>query len=302
MILIADSGSTKTDWILSQDSEVSEGKDRFYQFKTQGINPFHQTEEQIQNILMNELMPELRFIFNSLDLPSDSSSMTETIEFLAFYGAGCNDATVSKMQKIFVRLLPKTKLEVAGDLLGAARALLEDEAGVATILGTGSNSCFYDGRTIVSNVPPLGYILGDEGSGASLGKLFMNGIFKGSLSKEIREEYLESQRLTYNDVIERVYRQPLANRFLASSAKFILQHIDEPGMKELVMLNFDNFFKYNISHYDGLGKRAISSVGSIAFYFKDYFVEVANANNYKVDKIFCSPIERMLDYHKKARR
>ena len=188
-------------------------------------------------------------------------------------------------------------VEVAGDLLGAARALCGSTSGIACILGTGSNSCFYDGKTIVKNVPPLGYILGDEGSGAALGKLFMNGIFKGRLPEAVRELYLREENLTYQEIIERVYRKPLANRFLASTAQFINRHLDLPELEALVQQNFELFFERNVCEYVCYGVKKVSAIGSIAYHFRNVFEKAAAKFGFEVDKVEKSPIRGMLAYH-----
>ena len=206
MILIADSGSTKTDWIVYTGNN---GNSRVV--STQGINPFHQSDIEIELILRNEVLPLLASILDNVETAN-------LIKYVAFYGAGCTESVLSKMQGCLSGIFAEANIEVAGDLLGAARALCGNKPGIACILGTGSNSCFYDGEKIVENVPPLGYILGDEGSGAALGKLFINGIFKGDLPTHIRELYLNEENITYAEIIEKVYRKPLANRFLASTS------------------------------------------------------------------------------------
>lgn len=290
MILIADSGSTKTDWILANEADAIKALDTYKIITTQGINPIYQSEETIAKIVSEELLTAVNQQFAE-------PFAHNTFAKVAFYGAGCTEAMYPKMQKVLSSALQCEAIEVAGDLLGAARALCGNAEGVACILGTGANSCFYDGKQIVKNVPPLGYILGDEGSGAVLGKLFMNGIFKGSLPSEIRDAYLAEAQLTYQQVIENVYRKPLANRFLATTSKFILRHIAEPSLQQLVRTNFDNFFEQNIVHYHEYSTRYISAVGSIAHYFRRFFEASAATHGYEVQKIERSPIEQMLRYH-----
>ena len=290
MILVADSGSTKTDWALCSNTVSREKfKPDVLRIQTQGINPFHQSRDVIMGIIREELLLKC---FEKFQL----NRISETISEVAFYGAGCNTTTIPLMRYCLQEVFPQAVIEVAGDMLGAARALYGKSGGVACILGTGSNSCFYDGRKIVRNVPPLGYILGDEGSGAALGKLFLNGIFKGDISGRIRDKYLEQAGLTYTDVIERVYRKPLANRFLANTSKFILENIQEDDLKRLVKFNFYQFFSKNIRHYDDLGNNKISAIGSVSYYFKDFFQEIADDFGYEVVKIERSPLMGILNY------
>ncbi|MDE6689371.1 MAG: ATPase, partial [Prevotella sp.] len=222
--LIADSGSTKTDWALGT-----------VRVRTQGINPFHQDATAIRAVLRDELTPQLE--------------ATE-IRRVAFYGSGVRPELEEKMVSILREFFPQAvEIEAHGDLLGAARALCGHEAGIACILGTGANSCLYDGKQIIGNIPPLGYILGDEGSGAVLGRNFLNALYKNRLSSSIREEFEATQAVKMADVIERVYRQPMANRWLASLSVFIHRHLCEPEVEALVMDNFRDFIVRNIVPY-----------------------------------------------------
>lgn len=286
MILIADSGSTKTDWIVYTGNN---GNSRVV--STQGINPFHQSDIEIELILRNEVLPLLASILDNVEAAN-------LIKYVAFYGAGCTESVLSKMQGCLSGIFAEANIEVAGDLLGAARALCGSKPGIACILGTGSNSCFYDGEKIVENVPPLGYILGDEGSGAALGKLFINGIFKGDLPTHIRELYLNEENITYAEIIEKVYRKPLANRFLASTSKFVYKHLDLPELASLVQHNFDSFFKHNVCKYARYGVKEVSAIGSIAYYFRNAFEVAAAKYGFVVNKVEQSPIRGMLAYHK----
>ena len=197
MILIADSGSTKTDWCIGSSFTI----------QTKGINPFHQSEEVIQQILTNELLPQM---------PEEV-----LIDAIYFYGAGCTPEKSPIIQRTLSHCFPQCTIEVNSDLLGAARALCGKSPGIACILGTGSNSCFYDGQQITSNVSPLGYILGDEGSGAVLGKRLVGDCLKKQLPEHICHSFLDTFGLTPAQIIEKVYRQPQANRFLASLTPFL---------------------------------------------------------------------------------
>ena len=183
MILIADSGSTKTDWCLADRGMIVSRKD------TQGINPFHQDEDEINRIIIEELLPVL----------GDAE-----IDEVVFYGSGCRAEKIVPMHNLLSDLFPNSDVEINSDLIAAARAVCGRNAGIACILGTGSNSCFYDGMKVVMNTPPLGYILGDEGSGAVLGRLFINALYKGELPPSIREEFTKSTNLSLSDIIENV--------------------------------------------------------------------------------------------------
>ncbi|MGN1262681.1 MAG: ATPase [Prevotella sp.] len=280
MILIADSGSTKTDWVLAEDGKIKKS------LSTQGINPFHQDCDTIGNIVSEELLPQIK---------------DTEIDALFFYGSGCREEFVPVMTSIFDERFASAKhIEVHGDLLGAARALCGKGEGIACILGTGANSCLYDGKDISKNTPPLGYILGDEGSGAVLGKLFVNAIFKKQLPDDIRDKFLSEYNLTQSEIIHRVYREPLANRFLASFARFIAQHLELEPLRQLVIDNFRSFFRLNLSDYE-CRHLPVGAVGSIAFYFAPEFKEAARLEGYRVGHILRSPIEGLLEYHSEER-
>ena len=248
MKLIADSGSTKTDWALVENGMVL-GK-----FQTQGINPFHQDDATIITILQDELLPHL-------------STFNSPVSTLYFYGSGLREEQKLRMNALFKKTFPSGTIFLESDLLGAARALCSREEGIACILGTGANSCLYDGENIVQNTPPLGYVLGDEGSGAVLGRLFMNAIFKDPQFVEIRELYMKETGLTMPLIINKVYREPLANRFLASTSSFIHQHLDNVLLRKLVKDNFRMFFQRNIVQYQRKDL-SIQAVGSIAWYYQ----------------------------------
>ena len=261
MILIADSGGSKTDWALV--GTPNDGFNVVLKVRTQGLNPFHQSEDIIFNVLETELKPALKESIRGAEL-SEPFDLISEVTSVAFYGAGCTADLSIKVRKALSKSFPLANVEVQSDLLGAARATCGHHAGIVCILGTGANSCLYNGNEIVENVPPLGYILGDEGSGAVLGKLFLNGIFKGSLSKEVGDAYLSWSGLTYPDIISKVYRQPLANRYLASISKFIHANLDKTELEELVLSNLSNFFEKNIMRYSKGSVYSISAVGGVA--------------------------------------
>lgn len=280
MILIADSGSTKTDWVLQSVSGP------LAHFHTQGINPFHQERSIIVGILNKELLPNLN---------------SDEVSSVYFYGSGVRPELESVMMALLKEMFPQARqVEAHSDLLGAARALCGHNYGIASILGTGANSCLYDGKTILQNTPALGYILGDEGSGGVLGKHFLHDLFKGVLSENICKEFEREYGLTMADVIHRVYREPMPNRFLASLAPFIHRHLSDPAIKRLVVDNFRDFFRYNIRPY-GLSNMKVSFVGSIAWHFREQLEEAAAAEGFFLGSILKSPIEGLLRYHLQAK-
>ena len=277
MKLIADSGSTKTDWALVENGMVL-GK-----FQTQGINPFHQDDATIITILQDELLPHL-------------STFNSPVSTLYFYGSGLREEQKLRMNALFKKTFSSGTIFLESDLLGAARALCGREEGIACILGTGANSCLYDGEKIVQNTPPLGYVLGDEGSGAVLGRLFMNAIFKDPQFVEIRELYMKETGLTMPLIINKVYREPLANRFLASTSSFIHQHLDNVLLRKLVKDNCRMFFQRNIVQYQRKDL-SIQAVGSIAWYYQQEFRETVMEEGYQMGQILKTPIEGLIKYH-----
>lgn len=291
-VLVADSGSTKTDWMLL-------GETGRKSFQTQGLNPVLMSEEQIVGILQCELLPELP---------------NEDCFEVFFYGAGVRPEFVGKMEQAFQKAFaagspfaaitphstlhnPHVTLHAASDLLGAARALCGHAEGIACILGTGSNSCLFDGENIVQNTPALGYILGDEGSGASLGKRFLNALFKGVLLELLRIDFQKETLLSLDEIIKKVYREPMPNRFLASFSKFIHLHLEEDeALRELVKDEFRRFFRHNIVPYQRRDL-AVNFVGSIAHHYEPLLREAACDEGFEVGLVVASPIGRLADCH-----
>lgn len=278
MILIADSGSTKTDWALVSNGQVVD------RVTTQGINPFHQNGDVIDAILRSELLPQ---------------TVAGSVREIFFYGSGCRPELELAMQRVLSRCFPHAAtIEAHGDLLGAARSLFGSQRGIACILGTGSNSGLYDGSQIVQNTPPLGYILGDEGSGAVLGIRFLNALFKGFLPSPLVDEFLEEQQMTMGDVIARVYRQPLANRWLASASPYISRHLHVPEVRELVNEHFRQFFRRNLVQYSDRDLH-VGAVGSIAWYYRELLAEAAELEGFVLGIVQHSPLDGMVAYHTK---
>lgn len=288
MYLIADSGSTKTDWCLCNESAI------LCEIQTQGINPYHQTEEAIEEVLRKELLPQLK----SQELIGKSSRQN-----IIFYGSGCANANAcNRIKEAIFKVLGTEEVTIHSDLLGAARALCGHEEGIACVLGTGSNSCLYNGKEIISNIPPLGYILGDEGSSAVLGRRLVGDCLKNQLPEAIREEFLTEYQLTQEIILEKVYRQPLANRFLASLTPFLSKHRDVPEVHKLLVESFTDFFIRNVKQY----RRPwlpIHFVGSIANAFSTELKEAAESLGMELGTILQSPMEGLIRYHtdKKAK-
>lgn len=216
---------------------------------------------------------------------------------LFFYGAGCNSPEKNRMiEEIFSEEMP-LRVAIESDLLGAARALCGRSAGVACILGTGSNSCFYDGSRIVEQVSPLGYLLGDEGSGAVLGRELVGDCLKRQLPAELTERFFQRFNLTAAEILEQVYRRPFPNRFLAGLVPFLSEEIAQPEIRELVRRNFERFFIRNLFHYTDVSNHSIHFTGSVAWYFRDILQEVAQSLHLQIGEICQSPMGGLVAFH-----
>jgi len=297
MKLIADSGSTKTDWTLLHDTGRRADEVFVKTFKTQGITPVHQSPAEIRQILVQELMPQLS-TFSRAELVHSKILETPLLSNINvfFYGSGCTPANVPMMKQMLGEVFSPQKVEVYSDLMAAARALCGHEEGIACILGTGANSCLYDGENIVQNTPPLGYILGDEGSGAVLGKLFVNALFKDAQFADIRDAYLAETKLTMPLIINKVYREPLANRFLASTSVFIHQHLEFRPLRQMVVDNFRSFFQRNLVQYQR-SDLPVHAVGSIAFNYQEELKEAAEKEGFTIGHLLATPMEGLIEYH-----
>lgn len=276
MLLIADSGSTKVDWRAIMDDGAVKS------IYTEGINPVFVSKEYIINILTLKLLPEIG----------------PNIKDVFFYGAGVLSVELSNvLNEAFQTVFPNSKCYSASDILAAARALCGHHEGIACIMGTGSNSCFYDGTNVVSNVKAGGFILGDEASGGVLGRKLISDYIKGLLPKEIETEFNKRYQLDYMKVVEMVYKQPLPSRFLASFSPFINEFKAHPHINHIIRSSFDEFFTRNIFQYD-YKKYDVNLVGSIAFYYQDILKEQAAKNGVRIGKILKSPIDGLVEYHK----
>lgn len=290
MILIADSGSTKTAWCLC------EGNERTY-IPTQGINPFQQSEKEICSVLSNELFPQIE---NS-HLASIAHNQEELTDIF-FYGAGCTkEKSPIVASALRSTISSSARIVVESDMLGAARGLCGRQPGIVCILGTGSNSCYYSGREIIANVSPLGYILGDEGSGAYIGKRLVGDILKKQLPEDICNLFFEETHETQATIIQKVYREPLPNRFLASLSPFCARHRENTAIHALILDCFKQFFKRNIDAYKALVPNGehdkVHFIGSIAHYYRNELAEAASVCGYKVGNILQAPLEGLTEYH-----
>ena len=250
--------------------------------KTAGINPYYQEEADIATTIGGELVPALGGVM---------------VDRVYFYGAGCAfEEKNRQVARAINRFIP-APVEVASDLMAAARALCGDRPGIACILGTGSNSCLYDGRRIVEQVSPLGFILGDEGSGAVLGKLFVGDCLKRQLPEALAREFMERYELTPALLLDKVYRRPFPNRFLASLSPFIHEHLSEPSVYRMVYESFRSFFIRNVRMYTGYQAYEAGFVGSVAYHYQEVLRAAASSVGVGVGAIMREPMDALARYH-----
>lgn len=276
IILIADSGSTKTDWVLCNGSIIVK------RVKTQGLNPTIQSSDEILAVLKAELA-------DNID--------TTAPQKIFFYGAGCAyDTANNRMKQALEAVFTTKEIEIYSDLLASARALCGHEEGIACILGTGSNSCLYDGKDIIDNTPSMGYILGDEGSGAHLGRQLVSDCVKKQLPKAIREKFMQEYNLDVATILERVYHTPLPNRWLASLTPFIQENKKNAEVHTMLKHCFTQFFQRNVMVY----RRSwlpIHISGGIGMNFSEEIRETAESLGLSVGNIVESPMEGLIKFH-----
>jgi glucosamine kinase len=277
MILIADSGSTKTHWGLADESSASP----VIEFQTSGINPFYQDRNSILHLLEKEFTWKIN-----------------TPLRLFYYGAGCSgfDSKAIVYEPLNTFFKP-TFLSVESDLMAAAHSLCQHEAGLACILGTGSNSCYYNGNEITKHVPSLGYILGDEGSGADIGRRLVADILKHQLPDEVAEHFFTTFHYTREEILEHVYKNPFPNRFLAGFAIYVRENISTPALRYMVKTGFNKFFARNIRQYPEAGNHPVHFTGSIAWHFRELLAESASENGFQVGLITQSPMDGLIKFH-----
>jgi N-acetylglucosamine kinase-like BadF-type ATPase len=276
MILIADSGSTKTEW--REVAETGNGKS----YISSGINPFFINREDITTMLEKEI-PEL-----------SSAGVSK----LFFYCTGVSNASKVEIVKgALASFFDIEELCIGSDLLGAARSLCMDQPGIACIIGTGSNSCYYDGRAIVSNVSPLGYILGDEGGGAVIGRKLVSGILKKQFPDEVIETFFRTYKYTPAQILERVYNMPFPNRFLGQFSRFIADNIQIPELQEIITSSFEEFIVRNVLSYPEARDYPVHFTGSIAYYFRPFLEKLLIEYRLRPGIFSLSPIDNLVKYH-----
>lgn len=277
MLLIADSGATKTDWRLITGKEIRS-------MSTRGINPYHSSEKEIAEEL------------GKLDFQGDERSIHE----IYFYGSGVANEEMKDIihRSLQTRIGVHPYIQVQDDLVGVARALFLDRSGIACILGTGSNSGLYKDGKISDKVPAMGYSLGDEGGGADIGKRLVNALHKRNLSDDLREAIITEEGLTMDQILENVYNKPHANRYLASLTRVAAKHIEHREIRDIVSSAFEDFIEKNISKYSEYSSLEIGFAGSVAYHFKEILAEVMQRHHLKINRIVASPIEGLITYHK----
>ena len=274
MILIADSGTTKTEWCLMDGSGNNE------KMVTSGINPFYQDSENIAFILQCEF------------------SVPQQLEAVYFYGTGCiNEEKQNVVKTGLSQVLDSGNYFLGSDLLGAAYSLCQDQPGIACILGTGSNSCYYNGSEIVANVSPLGFILGDEGSGGVLGKKLISDVLKKQLPQALIDDFFSTYQTTYAEILENVYKKPFPSRYLANYTKFLSKNIEYPEIQNIVLSGFSDFVTRNLLQYPDIEKLPIHFTGSIAFHFEAQLRKVIEGKQLTLGKIERAPMEGLIQYH-----
>ena len=274
-ILIADSGSTKTDWCLLQDNKKK-------RIVTQGLSPYFLDQAQISEIISKELAPKLKNV-----VPDE----------IFFYGTGCSNPNNAGIVKRAIREHFKTSVKVDHDLMGAAKALCGREKGVACILGTGSNSCFYNGKKIVKNSPGLGYVLGDEGSGAYMGKKVIQYFMYNTFDEDLMERFKAKFNTNAIEILDAVYKQPLPNRYLASYAIFLQENRGHFMVENIIEDGLNDFFFNHIYKYRESWSMPLHFIGSIAYGFKDVLKDLCDSYELQLGKVLKNPMEGLIKYH-----
>ena len=277
MKLIADSGSTKTDWkLITPSGEV-------FDYRSEGINPYFHTDDSVAK---------------TLEKISFAPYSHADIEEVFFYSAGSNTKkSVAIMKNGFSRVFTSAEIHIKHDLLGAARALFQNDSGLVAILGTGSNSCLYLDGEIETNLGGFGYILGDEGSGMHIGRKIVREFMNDLMPRDMQDIFLNKYRVTKDQIIYAVYKDAYPNRFLASFSRFASENIHHPYISEMVDDAFMKFFERYIIQYSEYKKYNLRVLGSIGFFFEKQLRSCSGRYGIRIDKIMKAPIEGLLEYH-----
>ncbi|MDZ7741170.1 MAG: hypothetical protein U5Q03_05310 [Bacteroidota bacterium] len=278
MLLIADSGSSKTDWAtLDKAGQVK-------YFETEGFNPYYKESEELHHIVEKELLPMIE---------------ADMVEEIFYYGSGCStDSKKMMVEDTLQQSFGHISVSIEHDLLGAARALLGRQEGIACILGTGSNSCYYDGNEIVENVPSLGYLYGDEGSGTYIGKSLITAYLQNKLPDSLRKGFEEKYNMSLEAILDASYNKGRPNMFLSSFSNFISGHISDEFLKNMVRTSFEDFFSLQLLKYSKHNRVPVSFTGTVAHVFRDILMKVAEKYKIKIDKIERKPIGGLVEFHR----
>lgn len=274
--LIADSGSTKSAWCLL-DGKIKR------KITTQGISPYFLNGLQIKEIVEKELLPKLR-----KQVPDE----------VFFYGTGCsNPENINTVKKALKAVFPKARIHVDHDLMGAAKALCGHSKGIACILGTGSNSCFFNGKKIVKNSPGLGYVLGDEGSGAYLGKKVVQYFMYNTFDPDLMDRFNAKYNTNMHEILDHVYKKPLPNRYLAGFVSFLDENRGHFMIENIIEDGFNDFFFHHICKYGESWTMPIHFTGSIAYIFRDVVKDMCQSYELQLGKIIQNPMDGLIQYH-----
>ncbi|WP_038007527.1 N-acetylglucosamine kinase [Terrimonas ferruginea] len=275
--LIADSGATKAEWSLVNGGKVKT-------INTQGISPYFLNTEQIRDLLLKELSPKLKNV---------------QVDEIYYYGTGCaNPDNVKLIKKALKHVFPDAYMEVTHDLMAAARALCGPDKGIACILGTGSNSCYYNGKKIMRNSPGLGYVLGDEGSGAYLGRKVLQYYLYGTFDDELRGRFDLTYMTNATEILENVYKKPLPNRYLAGFTYFLAENRGHYMIENIIEDGLNDFFFTHLCKYRETWKLPVNFAGSVAYGFRDVLAQLCQSYEFELGKVLQKPMSGLIAYHR----
>lgn len=274
-IVIADSGATKTEWWCKTERGSRT-------ISTEGLNPFYHSTESIADTINEHLLPELE----------------EPVDKLVFYGAGCDgESKIRIVCKALDQCFPSSEVIIHHDLLAAARACFHDKPGIACILGTGSNSCLYDGKQIVEHIPSLAFILGDEGSAGYFGKKLVNAYFRDEIPDELQQDLEQEYNMSLAHIQEGLYDGSQKSRFIASYSKFLGDHADHPFVGDMLCSGFENFIERIVLNYTNATDYEVRFIGSVAHAHQELITEILNRHQLITGKFIKDPMERLIEYH-----
>lgn len=278
MLLVVDSGSTKSDWVLVQDQEN-------LNFNTMGLNPYFHDEDTV---------------YNAIQANSELFHFTEVVTELYFYGAGCSAPHLNSIiERGLQRAFPNATIHVGHDLTACAYATYTGIPAISCIIGTGSNSCYFDGNVVSEVIPALGYILGDEGSGSYFGKQLLANYLYKRLPEHIHQSFLNETGLDKDQIVDHVYKQPYANVYLASMMKFIIKHANDPYIEEMIFKGFVHFIEIHVKCYENHRVVPVHFIGSIAYLFRKQLEKACGVNSVELGNIIQKPIDGLIAYHQK---